>query len=103
MLETKLANKEALQKFGDLIAAQGGNARVVEDVSLLPPQARFTATVEAPQTGFIHRADPLLLGEIAMELGAGRATKETVIDLAVGLEVEKKNWGTASNGAPPLW
>ncbi len=99
VLETKLANKEALQKFGDLIAAQGGNARVVEDVSLLP-QARFTATVEAPQTGFIHRADPLLLGEIAMELGAGRATKETVIDLAVGLEVEKKIGDSIQQGAP---
>ncbi len=99
VLETKLANKEALQKFGDLIAAQGGNARVVEDVSLLP-QARFTATVEAPQTGFIHRADPLLLGEIAMELGAGRATKETVIDLAVGLEVEKKIGDSIQRGAP---
>ncbi len=99
VLEAKLANKEALQKFGQLIEAQEGNADVLEDLSLLP-QARFTATVQATQTGFIHRADPLMLGEIAMELGAGRATKETVIDLAVGLEVVQKVGDRVQEGDP---
>lgn len=99
LLESKLANKDALLKFAELIRAQGGDARVLEDPSLLP-QARFIAQVTAPNTGYVHIVDPLQLGKIAMDLGAGRLTKETQIDLAVGLEIRKRVGDKVQAGEP---
>lgn len=99
VLENKLTKKEALRKFAQLIRAQGGNEGVIEDPSLLP-QARYVTRVPATKTGFIQHIDPLLLGEIAMELGAGRSTKDSVIDPAVGLEIEKKVGDRVEEGTP---
>ena len=87
LLETNLHNGAALKKFGELIAAQGGDPRVIEDLSLLP-QAQFQEDVLAPRGGYIQKLDPLEIGGTAMELGAGRETKDTIIDLAVGLELK---------------
>ncbi len=87
LLETNLHSGLALKKFAELIAAQGGDPRVIEDLSLLP-QARFQEDFLAPQAGYVQKLDPLIIGGIAMELGAGRETKDTVIDLAVGLELK---------------
>lgn len=97
LLESKLKNREALQTFGKLIEAQGGDARVIEDPSLLP-QAEYVVDVKAPIAGYVHTVEPLMLGEIAMELGAGRVTKDTVIDLAVGLEVKRKVGDSVKTG-----
>lgn len=87
LLETNLRNGLALKKFGELIEAQGGDPRVVEDLTLLP-QAQYQEDVLAPQAGYIQDVDPLAIGGAAMELGAGRETKDTIIDLAVGLELK---------------
>src|SRR5690554_3747895 len=97
LLESKLKNREALQTFGKLIEAQGGDARVIEDLSLLP-QAEFVVDVKSLIAGYVHTVEPLMLGEIAMELGAGRVTKDTVIDLAVGLEVKRKVGDSVKTG-----
>lgn len=86
-LEKNLKNGAALKKFGELIAAQGGNSAVIEDLSLLP-QAQYQESVFAPKAGYIWEIDPLEIGETAMELGAGRETKDSIIDLAVGLELQ---------------
>lgn len=85
-VEENLKNKKALKKFIQLIEAQGGDARVVEDLSLLP-QAHFTGNILATETGYVQQIDPLKIGMTAMELGAGRETKNSTIDLAVGLEL----------------
>lgn len=86
LVETNLANGAALKKFGQLIEAQGGDGRVIENPDLLP-QAQYKENVLAPKAGYIMAIDPLEIGETAMELGAGRETKDTIIDLAVGLEL----------------
>lgn len=87
LAKENLNNKKALKKFKELLTAQGGNPAVVEDLSLLP-QANYQAELTAPQAGYIATIDPLTLGIIALELGAGRETKDSVIDLAVGLELK---------------
>jgi pyrimidine-nucleoside phosphorylase len=95
LLESKVKNGEALEKMRQLIASQGGNPKVVDDYSILPA-AKYVYDVTANHTGYVNSIDALKVGNYAMNLGAGRATKEDVIDLAVGLKLKKKvgDWVT---------
>lgn len=89
MLEEVIANGKALEVFRQFIKAQGGNPGVVDDLSLLP-QAKFVKEVPSQQEGFISFMEADEIGTAAMVLGAGRATKDSEIDLAVGLVLNKK-------------
>lgn len=86
-LEHSLRSGLAFDKFKEWVAVQGGDPRVAEDISLLP-QASFQQDILAPRRGFVQEIDPLTLALTAMHLGAGRATKDAAIDLAVGIEVQ---------------
>ncbi|MFP7202644.1 pyrimidine-nucleoside phosphorylase [Lysinibacillus halotolerans] len=88
-LETVIANGQALEVFKKFIAAQGGDASVVEDPSLLP-QAKYQMELPAKETGYVAKIEADDVGVAAMLLGAGRATKESTIDLSVGLVLHKK-------------
>lgn len=89
MLEEVVANGAALEVLKKFIAAQGGDASVVDDPSRLP-QAKFKFDVPAKQAGYVSKIEADDIGTAAMLLGAGRATKESEIDLAVGLVLHKK-------------
>lgn len=89
MLEEVVANGAALEVLKKFIAAQGGDASVVDDSTRLP-QAKFKIDVPAKQAGYVAKIEADDIGTAAMLLGAGRATKESVIDLAVGLVLHKK-------------
>ncbi|MDN7225851.1 pyrimidine-nucleoside phosphorylase [Planococcus liqunii] len=89
MLEEVIANGKALQVMKQFIEAQGGNPAVVDDVNLLP-QAKFVTEVPSEQDGYISFMEADEIGTAAMVLGAGRATKESEIDLAVGIVLNKK-------------
>lgn len=89
MLERVIENGEALQAFKQLIQDQGGDPAVVDDVGLLP-QAKYVNQVESRQEGYISFMEADEIGTAAMVLGAGRATKESVIDLSVGIVLHKK-------------
>lgn len=88
-LEEVIANGAALDVFKKFIKGQGGNPAVVDDPSLLP-QAKYTIEVPAKESGFVSHIVADEIGTAAMLLGAGRATKESEIDLAVGLVLRKK-------------
>jgi pyrimidine-nucleoside phosphorylase len=79
----------ALAKFAEVIAAHGGDARVCEDLRLLPQSAQ-RVSVLAPQAGFVQAIDTEAIGMAALILGAGRRTAEQRIDPAVGLLVRKR-------------
>ena len=89
MLEEVVASGAALEVLKKFITAQGGDASVVDDPSRLP-QAKFKFDVPAKQAGYISKIEADDIGTAAMLLGAGRATKESEIDLAVGLVLHKK-------------
>ena len=72
-----------------LIEAQGGDSAIIHDTSLLPA-AKFEIEVPATRSGFITKMEADDIGIAAMLLGAGRATKEDKIDLAVGIVLKKK-------------
>ena len=82
-LRTALESGAGLAKLAEMIAAQGGDPRVTEDLALLP-QAPVRRTVTAERDGVVSAMDTMRLGYIAQGLGAGRRTKEDVIDPGVG-------------------
>ena len=84
-----LDDGSSLEKFRELIAAQGGDAGVVDDLSHLP-QASLRSTVLAERSGFIAELDAEAVGIAALELGAGRVRVEDRIDPAVGILILKK-------------
>ena len=79
----------ALHKLAELVAAQGGNAAAVYDVSLLP-EAPVQLELPSPSSGFVSRIEAEQVGLVSMRLGGGRVTKDDEIDLAVGLVLHKK-------------
>ncbi|MFW6266758.1 MAG: pyrimidine-nucleoside phosphorylase [Halanaerobium sp.] len=89
ILKENLKNGKALDKFAEMITAQGGNATVVEDLSLLST-ADNKLEVKAEKAGYVSQIKALDVGLSAMILGAGRENKDSQIDLAVGLELKKK-------------
>lgn len=88
-LETAIKDGSALEKFKTLLKAQGGDASVVDDPEKLP-KAAYTFELNADETGYVAEITADEVGHAAMLLGAGRATKESVIDLGVGLILNKK-------------
>jgi pyrimidine-nucleoside phosphorylase len=88
-LLTVMKDGSALNSFKLFLESQGGDASVVDDPSKLPA-AKYITELEAKQDGYVSEIIADSVGTAAMWLGAGRATKESVIDLAVGLELNKK-------------
>jgi pyrimidine-nucleoside phosphorylase len=84
-----ITSGEALAKMKELIVAQEGDSRVVEDLSLLPT-AVYCVPVLADKAGYVSEIHAEEIGLAAMTIGAGRATKESQIDLAVGLVLHKE-------------
>lgn len=89
MLLDAIHSGKALAKFKEFLANQGGDASIVDDLTKLP-QAKYKIELPAKQYGYISRMVADEIGVASMILGAGRATKEDVIDLAVGLVLHKK-------------
>lgn len=89
MLERAIADGSALESFKVFLAAQGGDASVVDRPEELP-QAKYTFELEAKEDGYVSEIVADEVGTAAMILGAGRATKDSVIDLAAGLMLRKK-------------
>lgn len=90
MLKEVIRNGKALEKFKSFIANQGGDPSVVDHPEKLP-QAPYLIEVPAKADGVVTEIIADEIGTAAMLLGAGRATKESEIDLAVGLMLNKKS------------
>ncbi|GAB4509496.1 MAG: pyrimidine-nucleoside phosphorylase [Anaerolineae bacterium] len=85
-LETQITNGAALNKLREVIAAQGGDPRVIDNTEVMP-QARITEHIEAERDGYIAQVAADHVALAAFVLGAGREKKEDSIDLAVGVKV----------------
>lgn len=79
----------ALKKLAQMVAAQGGDSRAVYDVALLP-KAAVELPVFSERDGYVSRIHAENVGLVSMHLGGGRATKESAIDLSVGVVLAKK-------------
>ncbi len=98
-LETALQSGLALEKFRDIIRAQGGNPAVVEDFGLFPA-AQWSAEVAAPESGLVHSIDTELIGLASVSLGAGRSRKEDTVDSSAGLIIKHKVGDFVEIGEP---
>lgn len=85
-LEQNLLDGTAYHKLVEMVEAQGGT----EAALLKPIEATYQETYSAKKSGFIAQLDALILGEVAMYLGAGRQTKTDTIDNEVGIVLAKK-------------
>lgn len=88
-LQEVMKNGAALEAFKVFLESQGGDPTVVDDPTKLP-QAKFIYELEAKEDGYVSDMVADEIGTAAMLLGAGRATKESEIDLAVGFMLNKK-------------
>ncbi|HEC2206858.1 TPA: pyrimidine-nucleoside phosphorylase [Staphylococcus delphini] len=89
ILQEVIDNGKALEKFKTFLSNQGGDASVVDDPSKLPT-AQYQFELPAKRSGVVSEMIANEIGIASMMLGAGRQTKEDVIDLAVGLVLNKK-------------
>ena len=88
LLQT-IESGSALRKLAAMVEAQGGDASAIYDTSLLP-QAKVQMEARAEKSGYVRRIQAEKIGLISMHLGGGRATKESSIDLSVGVVLHKK-------------
>jgi pyrimidine-nucleoside phosphorylase len=86
-------------KLAELIAAQGGDARVVEAPETLAA-APVVRPFAADADGWVAAADARTIGDAALGLGAGRMTKADAVDPAVGVEVLARIGDRVTAGQP---
>ncbi|EQB36050.1 pyrimidine-nucleoside phosphorylase [Virgibacillus sp. CM-4] len=100
-LQDNLNNGKALEQFKVFLKSQGGDTTVVDHPDSLP-QATYKVELPAKTSGSVANIIADDIGTAAMMLGAGRATKESTIDLAVGIVLHKKIGDTVDAGEPLL-
>jgi pyrimidine-nucleoside phosphorylase len=99
LLEESVTSGRALEKFTQVVEAQGGNPAVIEDPSMLP-QAAEVEVFRSPRDGVIIRVEPRRLGQAIVELGGGRRTIEDQIDASVGFVIPTKPGQRVRTGEP---
>ena len=96
-LEEALASGAALNKFREMVSAQGGDPAVADDPSLLPV-APLTAEVAASETGYVTAVDAREVGMAALLLGAGRRQAGEELDLGAGIVLQAKTGDRVERG-----
>jgi len=89
LAQQKLLDGSGYKKFKDVIDAQGGNSQVLDRFDLLP-NATGAREISSPRAGYVSAIDAEDIGRASAMIGAGRNTKEDVIDPAVGVILEVK-------------
>ena len=89
LAQQKLLDGSGYRKFKDVIQAQGGNPQVLDRFELLP-NATGAREIASPRAGYVSAIDAEDIGRASALIGAGRNTKEDVIDPAVGVILEVK-------------
>lgn len=98
-LTAAIGSGAGLAKLADMIAAQGGDARVCSDVTRLPA-TKYRVSVPALTSGYVSRMDTTAIGYVAQSMGAGRVKKTDVIDPAVGLVMQVRIGDYVMAGQP---
>ena len=88
LLKSKIKDGSALEKFKEMIIAQGGNPDVVENYDLIPI-GKYTLDIKASQDGYLSGVENTKLGMAVGLLGGGRQKVEDKIDYTCGVLIEK--------------
>ncbi len=89
LAEEALRSGAGLTQFRKMVKNQGGDVSYVDQPEKLP-RATIIHEVRSPKSGYLSWIDALTIGEASVEMGAGRAKKEDVIDHAVGIVIHNK-------------
>lgn len=89
MAEEAVASGAAYEKLKQMFAAQGGDVSVLDDPNKFQ-KAKFSRPLLAAESGYLVRMNTEMVGNASVGLGAGRITKEDVIDFAAGIVLHKK-------------
>ena len=89
ILKETIETKKGLERFGDMIEAQGGDRKVIKDPTLLP-QPKVKIDILSKSFGYVHKINALDVGVASKVLGAGRKTADDQIDFSIGIYLEKK-------------
>lgn len=84
LLDKNIENGKGLEKFEEMISAQGGDPNVCEDYSLFP-QPKCSLCIKAEKSGCITEINTTDIGRASVALGAGRLVKDTRLDLSAGI------------------
>lgn len=99
MLTAARDSGQGLVKFRQMVAAQGGDVRQIDDVRRLP-QARLVETIQATRPGYVAAINTTAIGWACVNLGGGRLKKGDTIDHAVGLVMPIKVGAQVRPGDP---
>lgn len=100
LLEAALASGAALERFREIVRAQGGDERVVDAPRAVLPQAQLVTTLTAERAGVVERVEPRVVGRAIIALGGGRTKVSDDIDPAVGVLVHVRPGARVERGAP---
>jgi len=99
-IKKKISSGEVLKKFEDLVIAQGGDPKVIENPKRILPISRDVYEVKSKVSGYVEKIDAEKIGIASMLLGAGRMKKDDKIDHSVGIELLKKIGDEVKEGDP---
>lgn len=88
-LKELIASGKAFNKLKEFVKAQGGDVNQIEDADLLP-STKFSREYISHCEGYISELNALDVGLASVKLGAGRETKESIIDYGSGIVLKKK-------------
>lgn len=98
-MEVAISSGKAARKFQEIIEAQGGDPRVVDDPGLLP-QAAECELFLAPRSGVVAHVEPKTIGRGITQLGGGRSRVEDVVDPTVGFVITARPGDIVRAGEP---
>lgn len=98
MAQRTIIEGDALEKFREMVKAQGGDESVVNDPRLVLKIAKQHPVYYEGCDGFVNNVDPMVVGVAAMNLGGGRKKKEDKIDYSVGIVVKVKVGNSLQKG-----
>lgn len=99
MLKEAVDSGKALDKLAELVEAQGGDKRMVYETDLLPKASSITPLL-SEKDGYVEKIQCDEIGICSLILGGGRETKESAIDLSVGIVLTKKVGSHVKAGEP---
>lgn len=99
MLKEAVDSGKALDKLAELVEAQGGDKRMVYETDLLPKASSITPLLSEKE-GYVEKIQCDEVGICSLILGGGRETKESAIDLSVGIVLTKKVGSHVKAGEP---
>ena len=92
-----LDNGKALDKFRELVKAQGGDINIIDNYDLFG-KTDYTIDIKAKDSGYIKEMNTAIIGKVSGLLGAGRATKEDKICYQAGIIINKKTGDHINKG-----